>query len=307
VLHPFPKIFALGTTYVRDIFSDDVEVTEKVDGSQFVFGQVNGALSVRSKGAVIDPAAPPSMFRQGVDYVAGLWAGRALPEGVVYFCEYLQKPKHNVLAYTRTPKNGLCLFAVYDPIIQGFSSSRERLVYEATQLDIDPVPLLRAGRVESMADLAGFMEQDSYLGGVKVEGVVVKNHHRPFLLGGQPIPLMSGKYVSEAFKEVHRGKRADYSGKGRWETFVDSHRSEARWAKAAQHLRETGSLTGTPADIARLVTEVKRDVLDEERAEIERVLWREFAPEVARKAVSGLPDWYKAQLAAGALPTAVAA
>lgn len=30
----FPKIFSLGTNYIQDIFKEEVEVTEKVDGSQ---------------------------------------------------------------------------------------------------------------------------------------------------------------------------------------------------------------------------------------------------------------------------------
>lgn len=300
-LFPFPKIFAVGTDYVRDLFAEPVEVTEKVDGSQFVFGRLGGRVLVRSKGAVIHPEAPPKMFREGVDYVMSL----ALPDGVVYFCEYLQKPKHNVLAYARTPRNHLCLFAVWRA--GGFVADRFELVNEALALDIDPVPLLRAGRVESVDDLRGFLELESYLGGAKVEGVVVKNYARPFLLGGQPIPVMSGKFVSEAFKEVHRGSwKAEHTGRGKWETFVESHRTEARWAKASQRLREAGQLTGTPQDIGRLIAEVKRDVLDEERAEILSFLWREFSPEVARRAVHGLPEWYRGQLAAQSFQEAAA-
>ena len=49
----YPKIFAIGTDYICDIFKDVVEITEKIDGSQFVFGKVSGELHIRSKGAVI--------------------------------------------------------------------------------------------------------------------------------------------------------------------------------------------------------------------------------------------------------------
>lgn len=41
-LHSFPKIFAVGTSYIQDLLNGEVEVTEKVDGSQFVFGKING-------------------------------------------------------------------------------------------------------------------------------------------------------------------------------------------------------------------------------------------------------------------------
>jgi hypothetical protein len=52
-MFPFPKIFALGTMYIRDIFEGAVEITEKIDGSQFVFGMIDGKLQLRSKGAVL--------------------------------------------------------------------------------------------------------------------------------------------------------------------------------------------------------------------------------------------------------------
>lgn len=289
-LSPFPKIFSLGTNYIRDIFKDPVEVTEKVDGSQFVFGKIGGELQIRSKGAAIYLASPPSMFKAGVDYVATL----DLPEGVVYYCEFLAKPKHNVLTYGRIPKNHLCLFGVMDA--NGFHG-RERVLEEATALDIDPVPLLLSGTVERPEELHGFMQQDSYLGGAKVEGVVVKNYARPFLLGGQPIAVMAGKFVSEAFKEVHRGNwKKENTGRGKWDLFVEGYRTEARWEKAAQHLRDAGKLTNTPKDIGILIAEVKRDISEEEIDEIKNFLWREFGSELLRRAGAGLPEWWKQRL-----------
>ncbi len=41
-LKAYPKIFALGTRYVETIFDEPVEATEKIDGSQFVFGRIDG-------------------------------------------------------------------------------------------------------------------------------------------------------------------------------------------------------------------------------------------------------------------------
>jgi len=54
------------------------------------------------------------------------------------------------------------------------------------------------------------------LGGCKVEGVVVKNYAKQFLLGGQPMPLMMGKFVSENFKEVNQKTwKGEHTGKGK--------------------------------------------------------------------------------------------
>lgn len=116
----------------------------------------------------------------------------------------------------------------------------------------------------------------------------------------QVFPLMAGKFVSEAFKEVHRaGWKKEHTGKGRWETFVDGYRTEARWHKAIQHLREGGKLDGSPKDIGPLIKEIQKDVAEEERQTIMEFLWKEFGQEVLRKAIAGFPEWYKEQLLAG--------
>ena len=37
----YPKIFSIGSPYVPNLFKGRVEVTEKIDGSQFTFGLNN--------------------------------------------------------------------------------------------------------------------------------------------------------------------------------------------------------------------------------------------------------------------------
>lgn len=43
MIKAFPKIFALGTQYTEGIFDSEVEITEKIDGSQFNFGKIEGS------------------------------------------------------------------------------------------------------------------------------------------------------------------------------------------------------------------------------------------------------------------------
>jgi hypothetical protein len=141
------------------------------------------------------------------------------------------------------------------------------------------------------------LQTESILGGPKIEGFVVKNYERKFLLGGQPMPIMAGKFVREDFKEVHRqswGKK--YTGKGRWETFVESFRTEPRWQKAVQHLAERGELENSPRDIGKLIKEVQGDIIGEEKEAIKEFLWSQFGQEVVRTAVKGLPEWWKEKL-----------
>lgn len=138
----FPKIFAIGTNYIRDIFLDPVEITEKIDGSQFAFGKINGDVHIRSKSAKIYTDNPDKMFADGVDYVMSIQD--LLPEGMVFYTEYLKKPKHNTLVYGRIPKNHLMLFGVMD-ITQKFHP----MDGYAEQLGIEKVPVFNIGTIKS--------------------------------------------------------------------------------------------------------------------------------------------------------------
>ena len=294
----FPKIFSIGTDYIRDVFKDGpVEVTEKIDGSQFAFGKIDGELVMRSKGKVLIRHAPEKMFMRACAYVESI--EHLLPEGLAFYCEYLQAPRHNVLKYGRVPHNHLMLFGVRHVRGDSFlasAGSRAFLDY-AERLDIEPVPHIGDIEIKNPVVLAELLDRESVLGGAKIEGFVVKNYNRQFLLGGQPMPLMAGKYVSEAFKEVHRSSwKGEHTGKGRLETFMDSFCTEARWHKAVQHLREAGKLINDPKDIGLLIKEVHRDIAEEEKEAIKNWLFLNFIGDINRAAVKGLPEWYKEQL-----------
>lgn len=292
MIRAFPKIFALGTDYIKDIFLDEVEITEKIDGSQFDFGLIEGQLYCRSKGKEQHLEAPDKMFKEAVDYACLIQD--KLEEGLNFYCEYLKNPAHNILNYARIPKNHLILFAI--------SQNEKFFDYEkickwANILDIEVVPKLPIENVSDIEEFKKILETDSILGGQKIEGVVVKNYHRPFLLGGQPIPVMAGKYVSEVFKETHREKWGkSFTSKGKWEEFKESFRTEARWEKAIQHLRDNGELLNDPKDIGKLLIEIKKDIGEEEKENIKKFLWKEFGDELLRGATKGFPEWYKEKL-----------
>ena len=287
----FVKIFAIGTDYIRDIFNEEVEITEKIDGSQFDFGNIGGIIHMRSKGAQLFVDNPEKMFAEGISYVESI--SDRLPEGKVFFCEYMKKPKHNTLKYDRIPKNHIMLFSVMNVATQSFEASGEW----ANILDIEHVPVLFNGKINCITDFAGILETKSVLGGANIEGVVVKNYFRRFLLGGQPMPLMAGKFVSESFKEVHRERWGEEEkGKNKLEVFFESFRTPARWGKAVQHLQEKGELENEPKDIGKLFKEVHTDIEAEEKEAVKDFLWRHFCGELKRKATAGMPEWYKNKL-----------
>lgn len=286
--HSYPKVFALGHKAISELFLNDVLVEEKIDGSQFSFGKFGDELKVRSHGKVMEATAPEKMFEKAVEVVKNL----DLHDGWTYRAEYLQKPKHNALAYDRIPKNHLIIFDIN-------ASEEEYLDYEEKRVEserigLEVVPILYFGKITEPKVLLEFLEKDSILGGQKIEGVVVKNYYR----FGEDKKVLMGKYVSEAFKEVHsrEWKNSNPSKGDLIQQLILRYKTEARWQKAVQHLREEGKLEQSPRDIGNLLKEVHLDLEKECADEIKEFIYRHAINHIKRGVASGLPEWYKEQL-----------
>lgn len=289
----FPKILHLGEKAIQSLWDDEVEITEKVDGSQFGFGIVDGELIVRSKGKVQDLDNPDKMFRLGVEYVKSI--KDQLTEGAFYYGEYLEKPKHNVLAYDRVPRNNIALFGVK---MAGEFRPYEFIAHEAERLHVEVVPLIYKGK-SSPEQVLELVEGISFLGGQEREGVVVKAYKEWEYMRFY-FTVMAGKYVTEKFKEVHRSDwKKNNTGKGKFEAMAEQYSTPARYRKAVQHLKERGELEGSPRDIGKLMKEVKDDITTEEKENIKTQLWAIFGEDVLRTAAKRLPEWYKEELLKG--------
>ena len=293
-IHSYPTVFALGHKAIADIFTGPVTLEEKIDGSQFSFGVIEGELECRSKGKQMFLEAPEKMFDKAIVSIREL--APALHPDWVYRCEYLVKPKHNALAYDRVPRHNLILYDIGTGLEQYMTTEEKKA--EATRLDLECVPCFYRGTVDSFEMFQEFLQRVSVLGGCNIEGVVVKN----YALFTLEKKVAMGKYVSEAFKEVASGEwkksnptSADFIGQ-----VVDKYRAPARWNKAIQHLREAGTLEGSPRDIGNLIKEVPNDILKECEDEIKDVLFAHFWPSIRRGVVAGLPEWYKEELAKSA-------
>jgi len=293
----FPKIFSLGQIYIKDILLNPIEITEKIDGSAFAFGKLDGQVHMRSKRSMIYKNMADQMFVKAHDYVLSIQD--RLSDGKIYYAEYLSKPKHNALKYERIPRNGLALYGVSDYTTRAFVSEYTDLQRYADQIDIDVVPLLYIGHLATVESLKGLLDRKSVYGDVDIEGIVVKNYERSMLIAEQFFPIMCGKFVSEKYKEQAGDWRKDHTNVGRWEGFKQSYRTEARWLKAIQHLREDGRLEGSPTDIGSLFREVHRDITDESKIDIQDFLWDHFGREVLRVSTAGLAEFYKTYLMEG--------
>lgn len=294
-IHSFPKLFTFGDRYCDGILDGVVEITEKVDGSQFGWGRIGDAVHMRSKGAPLFFEGNQSMFDAATAFVKSI--EDRLPDGHVFHGEYLAKPRHNTLAYSRVPKNHVMLFGLSFPDKR--MADYGQLSVWADTLGCEAVPLIGvrddlAGK--SYDDLVHLLDRESALGGVKIEGIVLKNYAKTVMIGGQVLPLLCAKLVSERFKEIHK----EEWGKNNLppvERVANALRSEARWLKAVQRLRDSGELTETVRDIGPLLKSINQDILAEEVESIKDELLKLFWKDISRIAIRGFPDWYKQQLA----------
>lgn len=304
----YPEIIQLGSPgTVSFLFSKPVIAQEKVDGSQFRWGVIDNELCFASHHQQFDLDQIPSMFAQVVSYLQGKGdvLRKILAEGqskaVWFYGEMLTKPKQNTLVYGRIPTNGLVLFDVVFESESGERAFAPRLVLEdcAARLGVSVVPQLAVLYNPSLDDLKSetWFDTESFLGGTTIEGVVFKDYTQQVVYGGIPQPIIA-KWVSQRFKEHHKTDWKERSDKGGAEALVASYESvEARWRKAVQHFAEDGLLTCQPKDIGPLIGEITKDIFVEDEEAIKEALWKIYRKEIARVAVKGFAEWYKANLA----------
>lgn len=303
MISSFPKIFALGSPEVRDnLFKGGVEITEKIDGSQLGFGLLSdGKLCIRSKGTVIYNEgyvrAPDKLFKGAVDYIISI--KEKLQPDTNYYGEVLSSHKHNTLTYGSVPRNFIVLYGIQSKSY--WCDDHEILTNEADKLGLDSVPLLYSGIVADKKHLDEFLQQVSFYGGTKIEGVVVKNYNQ--LAISAYSSSCFGKYVSEHFKEANG---ANWSGKpSKIEDFYSSLTNKARWDKTIQHLRDDGRLTETPKDIGLVIETCIKDFETEQEMAVKEQLYKLYIRQIKQMVVKGLPEHYKSYLASKSFPIPV--
>lgn len=286
-IHSYNKIFNLGHKAIQMLFTTEILVEEKLDGSQFSWGVSNGELYCRSKGKGLVVDAPEKMFLKAVETAKELQP--LLIPGAIYRGEYLQKPKHNVLCYDRVPAKNIMLFDVEMPG-QNFLTWDQK-ANEASRLGLEVVPKMFEGKINDVTKLYELLNQNSILGSQKIEGFVIKNYN----LFGIDGKILMGKYVSEDFKEVHQGEwREQNPTTGDiLERLVLKYKTPARYQKAIQHLTERGEITQTLKDIGPLIKEVQKDIEEECSLEIKEELFKYAWDHIARRITGGVPSWYK--------------
>lgn len=307
----YTKVLNLGNSGTERALVGEVVIQEKVDGSQFRFGlNEDNELMMGSKSVNWEYGIWDKMFNEGCESIKGVESHikNNFPKDTYFFCEYLQKPKHNVLKYERVPSRHLILF---DVLLNGkWTTDRKELEEYAALLGLDVVPELYRGVVEMKRVGAGekfdrtkgwtgtdflknmIHQTMSILGGVTIEGVVMKNYNEWIHVGGMVFPVFT-KYVREEYREQHDKTWKSKSPKTSLNEYFQSFANENRWMKAVQHLKEGGTWTNSVKDIGPLVKEIQADIKVEEIEEIKAYLYKHFIEDIMRTSIRGFVDWYK--------------
>lgn len=292
----YPKILHIGDPRIKEIFDGPVLVQEKIDGSQISFGLLETGpgewtLQVRSKGAPLDLESHDRLFKPSVAAIRE--AADLMEPGYIYRGEALCAPRHNTLQYDRAPEGNVVLFDVQTPA--GMLPASE-VIAIAREMGFEPCPS-EVKHITSPDDLKHQLTKVSCLGGVEVEGVVVKNYNKP-----NPMPYtygpMMGKYVRESFKELHtkEWRKAHPTRNDVVVKIIDSFNPPVIWEKGVIRQREKGELNGNPTDIGPLLRDIGTDLKVEAEEVVKELLFKHFWPQIQRGVLKGLPEWYKERL-----------
>ena len=206
MMNSYPSVYQVGHAAIANLFDGEVQIEEKVDGSQFSFGIVDGEILCKSKNVRFSPDMANKMFNKAVETVLELTP--LLKDGWQYRCEYLQKPKQNTLCYERTPKSYLILFDI-NTGLESYMSYEDKKA-EAERIGLECVPLLYRGKVETY---------DQFLTG-QVYGYIIEKY-------GEIIDSCWGFYGNyEGYMMEEIKSIIDYHYKKDQEEIVEIHEKE---------------------------------------------------------------------------------
>lgn len=298
-MNNYPKIYNLGNKNIEELFDGEVIIEEKLDGSQLsIEKDSSGNLIVKSKECILNLETAQKPFNLAVE--TGREILHLLIPNYIYRFEFISKPRHNALTYGSVPKKYLV----------GFDIEREDgtfLEYEVKKavfdiLGIETTPLLYQGKVDKLEIIENMVKGTiSFLGAANIEGVVIKNYSK--VVDGKPI--MVGKFVSDEFKEVKTKKKTINKTNDIIDGISEQLRTEARWNKAIQHLRDRGELTTSMRDIPLLIKEVCSDTHAECSDMVKELVFKWAWKQISQQITKGLPDHYKNYLAESAFQEGV--
>ena len=302
-IHGYPKIATVGSRLLSDWIATNPQVVaeEKYDGSQlsFRYDHDQGRILYKSKRKAMTPENAADLFQNSIQYVESI-PKQDLTAGWVYRVEAFKKARHNAITYGRVPAGHMVLYGIETQDSDAGEpqtwASRDVLNETAARLGVEPVAVLYEGAYPGKDILDELLIKKSSLGGVDIEGVVLKPARPEDVCYSDGTTVMA-KYVSKLFKEQKRRRsRPGGNLRERAKELGESYGTQARWDKAVLSLEEDGLLTGTPRDIGPIMKRVREDVIHEHKQDLMEAVWKQLKKQFVFSATDGIPEWYQEKL-----------
>ena len=285
--HKFGKIHPPGRDRShQSLFGQEIDILEKIDGSNFSFWLEDGRVVCRSRNNLLTSSDCGKLFQKAYCYATTL--EDKLAHEVVYRAEAVCHKRHNVLEYERAPSTGMVLWAIEDRDSMVWDYGQ--MLVEAGHLGLEVAPRIARVEYTGVSTLDPHIEGDSLLGGPR-EGVVGRAANGVYV-----------KAVAPSFHEVSGSRPRKKKGNSALEAvqaIEARYATVPRWRKAVQKLRESGELSGDMRDMGGLIKAVYQDVEEEEADSIKEQLFLVFRKQILRASVEGLSTWYRHELASG--------
>lgn len=248
-------------------------IQEKMDGSQMTFYLSNNTMIFKCKNKEVDINS--SCFNKAISLLSLI--KDKINSNYIYYGESIQKNRHNVIEYSRIPKNYFILYDIFDISLQKYIHPNI-MIEEAKRLNLEYTPTLyfNIGSDHPNVKIDELMKQIengellSCLGDITPEGIVFKcNCYKNAKFVGTKF-----KIVTEKFKERQKVRKSkEIFTPLEFLTWLGSQFNvEARFRKALQHLQERDS----NITIQLIEEELDKDLIKEYSKEISTYIWEEL-------------------------------
>lgn len=285
-------------------------IEEKIDGSQFRFSvskygetkfgshhvEFQDGITPKGWATAIEGAKNAIQILQSDDFLAD----HSFDE-ITFFCEYLQKPKHNTLNYGRIPEKNLYLFDILFTV----NGKRTWAIPSYTEMIAEKIGLEKPHIIEILEHiptnehLEEIVENKmSVLGNTKMEGVVVKSDYEiKYNNYPYPAPFMY-KYVRKNFKEEN-GINWKQNNPSPMEFVTGLLNKEGVWLKIVARAKDEGRLKGEIQDMKVIIEMLQKEFAEEYDDYLKEEIYKHFKPFIVRSVTKGLPEYYKRVLQDG--------
>lgn len=152
-----------GVTFIEKLFSNEVYITEKIDGSRFAFKKQDGELVFYKRDSktpinMVDRTVM-SFYETAISHIESLNLS-SIPEGITFGFEYFANTNPGSIVYDKIPKNNLILTDISSG--GSLDTNVDTLLSYSKKLKVSPPPIIHTGKLSAKqkTQLVDFLETE---------------------------------------------------------------------------------------------------------------------------------------------------